>query len=142
MGTLFTTLQVVTAFTESEKMIIQILPFLGIGVVITGLAILAVVLAQFKRLGGGEGDAHDHGGKKTEQRKTTVPDAVAATTVPAAEEGELVAIALAIGLYLEESTEVVRLTEIERQFNQSPWTAFGIQMQQYRFQRWQSSTER
>ncbi len=138
---LFVAGRAVPVFTEAEKATIEILPFLGLGVVIAGLTILALVLTQFKRIGGGEGHGHGHGhGKKTAPKMTDAPKAEAARQTPVeAEEGELAAIAAAIGLYLEESAEVVNLTEVERQFNQSPWTAFGIQRQQYRFQQWQSS---
>ncbi len=138
---LFTAGQAMPAFTEAEKAIIEILPFLGLGVVIAGLSILALVLTQFKRLGGGEGHGHGHGhGKKAAAKAADAPKIEPTSqTLVEAEEGELAAVAAAIGLYLEESAEVVNLTEIERQFNQSPWTAFGIQRQQYRFQQWQSS---
>ncbi len=126
--------QVFAVLTEAEKATIQVLPFLGLGVVIVGLAILAIVLTQFKRLGGGDG----HGKPARKVAPDTTPVTVSQPSIDV-EEGELAAVAAAIGLYLEESAEVVNLTEVERQFNQSPWTAFGIQMQQYRFQRWQST---
>ncbi len=134
---LFTAAQAAPAFTEAEKATIEVLPFLGLGVVIGGLTILALVLTQFKRLGDGEGHGHQ---KATVAPAASLPAAQpVAVPMADAEEGELAAIAAAIGLYLEESAEVVNLTEVERQFNESPWTSFGIQMQQYRFQRWQSS---
>jgi len=121
--------------TKSDWAVIKALPFIGIGVVLSGLAILAIVLSQFYRLAG----------------KDAKPAPVAAPTpapaapekkeeAPATEESELEQIAAMIGLsiYMTESSDKVYLTETKQYYNTNPWTSESLAKQSRRFKRWQA----
>lgn len=126
----------VVAFTPGELSTIKVLPILGIMVVITGLSILALILTQFRRLDDGRPEKKKHG------HAAAAPVAVPVAAAPAtsADEDESAAVSTAIFLYLQQSAEPVMITEIPQDHHSTPWIDFGKQYQQYRFQRWQSST--
>ncbi|HRZ79197.1 MAG TPA: hypothetical protein P5044_04240 [bacterium] len=126
--------------SKSEKMIVEVLPFLGISVVIGGLSILALILTQFKHLGEGKGHGGGHGHtkqpekKKVEEPKTEKPASISS------EEADIEQYAAVIGLslYLAESSDKIALTEIKQFYNQTPWTSTSMFRQSTRFKRWQS----
>ena len=126
--------------TKSEKIIAEILPFLGMGVVLSGLSILALVLTQFERLGEMKG----HGGhghvKPPEKKKTEEPKAEKQTPSPAGDDADMEHYAAVIGLslYLAESSDKIALTEVKQFYNQTPWTSTSMFRQSTRFKRWQS----
>ncbi|HOW51678.1 MAG TPA: OadG family transporter subunit [bacterium] len=121
-------------FSAKELATIEILPLIGIGVVISGLAILAIILTQFDRLNGAR--------KKGAASATAapVPAAAPAAPVTSADEDESAAVSTAIFLYLQQSAEPIAITEIPQEHHSTPWIDFGKQRQQFRFQRWQSSS--
>ncbi len=121
------------AFTPGELSTIKVLPFLGIMVVIAGLSILALILTQFRRLEDAKpGDKKKHG--------HAAPAPAAATPATSADEDESAAVSTAIFLYLQQSAEPIAITEIPQEYHSTPWTDFDKQRQQFRFQRWQSSS--
>lgn len=122
--------------TKSEKMIVEVLPFIGIGVVIGGLSILALVLTQFKHLGEGKGHGH---GAPSEKKKLEEPkiEKTAEISDDSSEIEQYVA-AIGLSLYLAESSEKVYLTEVKQFYNQTPWTSTSMFRQSTRFKRWQS----
>jgi Na+-transporting methylmalonyl-CoA/oxaloacetate decarboxylase gamma subunit len=124
------------ALTPGEIATIKVLPFLGITVVIAGLSILAIILTQFRRL-----EDAKPGDKKKHGHAAPAP-AAAAPAAPAtsADEDESAAVSTAIFLYLQQSAEPVAITEIPQEHHSTPWIDFGKQRQQFRFQRWQSSS--
>ena len=124
------------AFTPGELSTIKVLPFLGIMVVIAGLSILALILTQFRRL-----EDAKPGDKKKHGHAAPAP-AAAAPAAPAtsADEDESAAVSTAIFLYLQQSAEPIAITEIPQEHHSTPWIDFGKQRQQFRFQRWQSSS--
>lgn len=125
------------ALTPGEIATVKILPFLGITVVVVGLSILALILTQFRRLEDGKP------GKKKHGHAAAAPVAVPVAAAPAtsADEDESAAVSTAIFLYLQQSAEPIAITEIPQEYHSTPWTDFGKQYQQFRFQRWQSSTK-
>ncbi len=137
--TLIGVVAAVGQFSPKELVTIEILPLIGIGVVISGLAILAIILTQFDRLNGPR--------KKTAKtlaasgsEKSSPGQVAAPSPVTSADEDESAAVATAIALYLQQSAEPVMITEIPQDHHSTPWIDFGKQYQQYRFHRWQSST--
>ena len=125
------------AFTPSELSTIKVLPILGITVVVAGLSILALVLTQFRRL-----EDAKPGDKKKHGHDAAPAPAAAAPAAPAtsADEDESAAVSTAIFLYLQQSADPIAITEIPQEHHSTPWIDFGKQRQQFRFQRWQSSS--
>ena len=122
--------------TKSDWAVIKALPFIGIGVVLSGLAILAIVLSQFYRLAGKDA--------KPAPAAAPAPAPAAAPEkkeeAPATEESELEQIAAMIGLsiYMTESSDKVYLTETKQYYNTNPWTSESLAKQSRRFKRWQA----
>ena len=122
--------------TKSDWAVIKALPFIGIGVVLSGLAILAIVLSQFYRLAGKDA--------KPAPAAAPAPAPAAAPEkkeeAPATEESELEQIAAMIGLsiYMTESSDKVYLTETKQYYNNNPWTSESLAKQSRRFKRWQA----
>ena len=121
--------------TKSDWAVIKALPFIGIGVVLSGLAILAIVLSQFYRLAG----------KDAKPAPVAAPAPAPAAPekkeeAPATEESELEQIAAMIGLsiYMTESSDKVYLTETKQYYNNNPWTSESLAKQSRRFKRWQA----
>ena len=121
--------------TKSDWAVIKALPFIGIGVVLSGLAILAIVLSQFYRLAG----------KDAKPAPSAAPAPAPAAPekkeeAPATEESELEQIAAMIGLsiYMTESSDKVYLTETKQYYNNTPWTSESLAKQSRRFKRWQA----
>ena len=121
--------------TKSDWAVIKALPFIGIGVVLSGLAILAIVLSQFYRLAG----------KDAKPAPAAAPAPAPAAPekkeeAPATEESELEQIAAMIGLsiYMTESSDKVYLTETKQYYNNNPWTSESLAKQSRRFKRWQA----
>jgi Na+-transporting methylmalonyl-CoA/oxaloacetate decarboxylase gamma subunit len=116
--------------------VIKALPFIGIGVVLSGLAILAIVLSQFYRLAGKDA--------KPAPAAAPAPAPAAAPEkkeeAPVTEESELEQIAAMIGLsiYMTESSDKVYLTETKQYYNNNPWTSESLAKQSRRFKRWQA----
>ena len=121
--------------TKSDWAVIKALPFIGISVVLSGLAILAIVLSQFYRLAGKDA--------KPAPAATPAPAPAAPEKkeeAPATEESELEQIAAMIGLsiYMTESSDKVYLTETKQYYNNNPWTSESLAKQSRRFKRWQA----
>ena len=121
--------------TKSDWAVIKALPFIGIGVVLSGLAILAIVLSQFYRFAGKDA--------KPAPAAAPAPAPAAAPKkeeAPATEESELEQIAAMIGLsiYMTESSDKVYLTETKQYYNNNPWTSESLAKQSRRFKRWQA----
>lgn len=121
--------------TKSDWAVIKALPFIGIGVVLSGLAILAIVLSQFYRLAGKDA--------KPAPAAAPAPSPAAAPKkeeAPATEESELEQIAAMIGLsiYMTESSDKIYLTETKQYYNNNPWTSESLAKQSRRFKRWQA----
>jgi Na+-transporting methylmalonyl-CoA/oxaloacetate decarboxylase gamma subunit len=122
--------------TKSDWAVIKALPFIGIGVVLSGLAILAIVLSQFYRLAGKDA--------KPAPAAAPAPAPAAAPEkkeeAPVTEESELEQIAAMIGLsiYMTESSDKVYLTETKQYYNNNPWTSESLAKQSRRFKRWQA----
>ena len=121
--------------TKSDWAVIKALPFIGIGVVLSGLAILAIVLSQFYRLAGKDA--------KPAPAAAPAPAPAAAPKkeeAPATEESELEQIAAMIGLsiYMTESSDKIYLTETKQYYNVNPWTSESLAKQSRRFKRWQA----
>ena len=121
--------------TKSDWAVIKALPFIGIGVVLSGLAILAIVLSQFYRLAGKDA--------KPAPAAAPAPAPAAAPKkeeAPVTEESELEQIAAMIGLsiYMTESSDKVYLTETKQYYNNNPWTSESLAKQSRRFKRWQA----
>ncbi|MBP5591336.1 OadG family protein [bacterium] len=121
--------------TKSDWAVIKALPFIGIGVVLSGLAILAIVLSQFYRLAG----------KDAKPAPVAAPAPAPAAPekkeeAPVTEESELEQIAAMIGLsiYMTESSDKVYLTETKQYYNNNPWTSESLAKQSRRFKRWQA----
>ena len=120
--------------TKADWAVIKALPFIGIGVVLSGLAILAIVLSQFYRLAG----------KDAKPAPAAAPAPAPAPEkkeeVPVTEEGELEQIAAMIGLsiYMTESSDKIYLTETKQYYNNNPWTSESLAKQSRRFKRWQA----
>ncbi len=121
--------------TKSDWAVIKALPFIGIGVVLSGLAILAIVLSQFYRLAG----------KDAKPAPAAAPAPAPAAPekkeeAPVTEESELEQIAAMIGLsiYMTESSDKVYLTETKQYYNNNPWTSESLAKQSRRFKRWQA----
>lgn len=122
--------------TKSDWAVIKALPFIGIGVVLSGLAILAIVLSQFYRLAGKDA--------KPAPAAAPAPAPAAAPEkkeeAPVTEESELEQIVAMIGLsiYMTESSDKVYLTETKQYYNNNPWTSESLAKQSRRFKRWQA----
>lgn len=121
--------------TKSDWAVIKALPFIGIGVVLSGLAILAIVLSQFYRLAGKDA--------KPAPVAAPAPAPAAAPKkeeAPVTEESELEQIAAMIGLsiYMTESSDKIYLTETKQYYNNNPWTSESLAKQSRRFKRWQA----
>ncbi|MBO7126313.1 OadG family protein [bacterium] len=123
--------------TKSDWAVIKALPFIGIGVVLSGLAILAIVLSQFYRLAGKDA--------KPAPAATPAPAPAPAAApkkeeAPVTAESELEHIAAMIGLsiYMTESSDKVYLTETKQYYNNNPWTSESLAKQSRRFKRWQA----
>ena len=121
--------------TKSDWAVIKALPFIGIGVVLSGLAILAIVLSQFYRLAGKDA--------KPAPAAAPAPAPAAAPKkeeAPVTAESELEQIAAMIGLsiYMTESSDKVYLTETKQYYNTNPWTSESLAKQSRRFKRWQA----
>jgi Na+-transporting methylmalonyl-CoA/oxaloacetate decarboxylase gamma subunit len=121
--------------TKSDWAVIKALLFIGIGVVLSGLAILAIVLSQFYRLAG----------KDAKPAPAAAPAPAPAAPekkeeAPVTEESELEQIAAMIGLsiYMTESSDKVYLTETKQYYNNNPWTSESLAKQSRRFKRWQA----
>ena len=122
--------------TKSDWAVIKALPFIGIGVVLSGLAILAIVLSQFYRLAGK--DAKPAPAAAPAPAPAAAPEKKEET--PVTEESELEQIAAMIGLsiYMTESSDKVYLTETKQYYNNNPWTSESLAKQSRRFKRWQA----
>ncbi|MBQ3367287.1 OadG family protein [bacterium] len=120
--------------TKADWAVIKALPFIGISVVLSGLAILAIVLSQFYRLAG----------KDAKPAPVATPAPAPAPEkkeeAPVTEESELEQIAAMIGLsiYMTESSDKVYLTETKQYYNNNPWTSESLAKQSRRFKRWQA----
>lgn len=121
--------------TKSDWAVIKALPFIGIGVVLSGLAILAIVLSQFYRLAG----------KDAKPAPAAAPAPAPAAPekkeeAHATEDSELEQIAAMIGLsiYMTESSDKIYLTETKQYYNNNPWTSESLAKQSRRFKRWQA----
>ena len=120
--------------TDADWELIHALPFIGIGVVLSGLAILAIVLSQFYRLAG----------KDAKPAPVATPAPAPAPEkkeeAPVTEESELEQIAAMIGLsiYMTESSDKIYLTETKQYYNNNPWTSESLAKQSRRFKRWQA----
>lgn len=120
--------------TKADWAVIKALPFIGIGVVLSGLAILAIVLSQFYRLAG----------KDAKPAPAAAPAPAPAPEkkeeAPVTEEGGLEQIAAMIGLsiYMTESSDKIYLTETKQYYNNNPWTSESLAKQSRRFKRWQA----
>ena len=120
--------------TKADWAVIKALPFIGISVVLSGLAILAIVLSQFYRLAG----------KDAKPAPVAAPAPAPAPEkkeeAPVTEEGELEQIAAMIGLsiYMTESSDKIYLTETKQYYNNNPWTSESLAKQSRRFKRWQA----
>ena len=120
--------------TKADWAVIKALPFIGISVVLSGLAILAIVLSQFYRLAG----------KDAKPAPVATPAPAPAPEkkeeAPVTEEGELEQIAAMIGLsiYMTESSDKIYLTETKQYYNNNPWTSESLAKQSRRFKRWQA----
>ncbi|MBQ4438665.1 OadG family protein [bacterium] len=120
--------------TKADWAVIKALPFIGISVVLSGLAILAIVLSQFYRLAG----------KDAKPAPVATPAPAPAPEkkeeAPVTEEGELEQIAAMIGLsiYMTESSDKIYLTETKQYYNVNPWTSESLAKQSRRFKRWQA----
>lgn len=120
--------------TKADWAVIKALPFIGIGVVLSGLAILAIVLSQFYRLAG----------KDAKPAPVAAPAPAPAPEkkeeAPVTEESGLEQIAAMIGLsiYMTESSDKVYLTETKQYYNNNPWTSESLAKQSRRFKRWQA----
>ena len=120
--------------TKADWAVIKALPFIGISVVLSGLAILAIVLSQFYRLAG----------KDAKPAPAATPAPAPAPEkkeeAPVTEEGELEQIAAMIGLsiYMTESSDKIYLTETKQYYNNNPWTSESLAKQSRRFKRWQA----
>ena len=94
-------------FSDADKLLVKALPFIGICVVLSGLAILAIVLSQFYRFAG----------KDAKPAPAAAPAPAPAPEkkeeAPVTEESELEQIAAMIGLsiYMTESSDKIYLTE-------------------------------
>ena len=119
---------------KADWAVIKALPFIGISVVLSGLAILAIVLSQFYRLAG----------KDAKPAPVATPAPAPAPEkkeeAPVTEEGELEQIAAMIGLsiYMTESSDKIYLTETKQYYNNNPWTSESLAKQSRRFKRWQA----
>lgn len=123
--------------TQADWVLIKALPFIGIGVVLGGLAILAIVLSQFYRLAGKDAKP------APEPAPAPAPKAAEPAAKPAetaSEESELEQIAAMIGLsiYMTETSDKVYLTQIPQYYNNNPWTSESLAKQARRFKRWQA----
>ena len=120
--------------TKADWAVIKALPFIGIGVVLSGLAILAIVLSQFYRFAG----------KDAKPAPVATPAPAPAPEkkeeAPVTEESELEQIAAMIGLsiYMTESSDKIYLTETKQYYNNNPWTSESLAKQSRRFKRWQA----
>ena len=121
--------------TKSDWAVIKALPFIGIGVVLSGLAILAIVLSQFYRFAG----------KDAKPAPAAAPAPAPAAPekkeeAHATEDSELEQIAAMIGLsiYMTESSDKIYLTETKQYYNNNPWTSESLAKQSRRFKRWQA----
>lgn len=120
--------------TKADWAVIKALPFIGISVVLSGLAILAIVLSQFYRLAG----------KDAKPAPVATPAPAPAPEkkeeAPVTEESELEQIAAMIGLsiYMTESSDKIYLTETKQYYNNNPWTSESLAKQSRRFKRWQA----
>jgi Na+-transporting methylmalonyl-CoA/oxaloacetate decarboxylase gamma subunit len=121
-------------FSHADKLLVKSLPFIGITVVLSGLAILAIVLSQFYRLAGKDA--------KPAPAATPAPAPAPAKKeeAPVTEESELEQIAAMIGLsiYMTESSDKIYLTETKQYYNNNPWTSESLAKQSRRFKRWQA----
>ncbi len=120
--------------TKSDWAVIKALPFIGIGVVLSGLAILAIVLSQFYRFAGKDAKP------APAAAPAPAPAAPKKEEAPVTEESELEQIAAMIGLsiYMTESSDKVYLTETKQYYNNNPWTSESLAKQSRRFKRWQA----
>ena len=120
--------------TKADWAVIKALPFIGIGVVLSGRAILAIVLSQFYRFAG----------KDAKPAPAAAPAPAPAPEkkeeAPVTEESELEQIAAMIGLsiYMTESSDKIYLTETKQYYNNNPWTSESLAKQSRRFKRWQA----
>ena len=120
--------------TKADWAVIKALPFIGISVVLSGLAILAIVLSQFYRLAG----------KDSKPAPAAAPVPAPAPEkkkeAPVTEESGLEQIAAVIGLsiYMTESSDKIYLTETKQYYNNNPWTSESLAKQSRRFKRWQA----
>lgn len=120
--------------TKADWAVIKALPFIGISVVLSGLAILAIVLSQFYRLAG----------KDSKPAPAAAPAPAPAPEkkkeAPVTEESGLEQIAAVIGLsiYMTESSDKIYLTETKQYYNNNPWTSESLAKQSRRFKRWQA----
>lgn len=120
--------------TKADWAVIKALPFIGIGVVLAGLAILAIVLSQFYRLAGKDAKP------APAAAPAPAPAAPKKEEAPVTEESGLEQIAAMIGLsiYMTESSDKIYLTETKQYYNVNPWTSESLAKQSRRFKRWQA----
>lgn len=123
--------------SKQDQAVVKALPFIGIGVVLSGLAILAIILSQLYRFGGGSGSTPSPK-SATPPSKPAEPQAKA--KIPETEDSELekVAVATALSIYMNETSEAVYLTETKQYYNNNPWTNESLAKQSRRFKRWQA----
>jgi len=126
--------------TKADWAVIKALPFIGIGVVLSGLAILAIVLSQFYRLAGKDAKPAPEGGHKFGGQHAVAPVPEKKEEAPVTEESGLEQIAAMIGLsiYMTESSDKIYLTETKQYYNNNPWTSESLAKQSRRFKRWQA----
>ncbi|MBO4696775.1 MAG: OadG family protein [Lachnospiraceae bacterium] len=128
--------------TKADWAVIKALPFIGIGVVLSGLAILAIVLSQFYRLAGKDAKPASDGGHKFGGKHAVAPAPAPEKKedAPVTAESELEQIAAMIGLsiYMTKSSDKIYLTETKQYYNNNPWTSESLAKQSRRFKRWQA----
>jgi hypothetical protein len=122
-------------FSHADKLLVKMLPVIGICVVLGGLAVLAIVLSQFYRLAGK--DAQKPAEPAPAPAAPVVEKKPEASAAPASEL-ELVAAMTGLSLYLNESTDKICLTEVKQYYNNNPWTSESMAKQARRFKRWQA----
>ncbi|HNW82866.1 MAG TPA: OadG family protein [bacterium] len=105
-----------------------ILLIIGMGVVISSLALLAILIKFF---------AIVMGKKEQNKAQISVSAATPVTSVPT-EDDEAVAIASALYLYASEQSAVPALTDRVQVYNINPWNNAAKAEQCLRFQKWQS----
>ncbi|MGI6394205.1 MAG: hypothetical protein ACOX2F_05680 [bacterium] len=125
-----------------ERDVAEVIPFLGLAIVLSGLTVIAITLTQLKRfdnLSGFNPLNFLKRSKKEEVPKTEVPDVKPVEKTSSDEDDiEQYVAAIGLSLYLTESSEKIALTEVRQFHDQTPWTSTSMFRQSNRFKKWQS----